>query len=657
MCGISGFWTAGGDRLELVRIARGMSSTLHHRGPDDSGEWVDESAGIALAHRRLSILDLSPAGHQPMTSSSGRFVIVYNGEIYNHHAIRAEMEECGAAPAWRGHSDTEILLAAIDRWGVEGALARLNGMFAFAVWDRQDRSLILARDRLGEKPLYYGAIDGAFIFGSELKALTAHPSFERDVDRSALALFIRFSYVPTPHSIWHGIKKLPPAHYVVIRNNGRQIGEPQCFWDFHAHAKAGSSSPFVAGSHLVDELEVLLKDAVALRMRADVPLGAFLSGGVDSSAIVAMMQVQSARPVRTFAIGFQEKQFDESAHARAVAAHLGTDHTELYVSPRDALDVIPKLPSIWDEPFSDSSQIPTYLISALTRQHVNVSLSGDGGDELFGGYNRYLLGMRLWQNSAWMPRSVRQGFANILRSPKTAKIANGVVSLLPARFRHRGLADRLPKVAQLLEAGSPQELHRRLVSHWEAPDEVVVGGREPETELNDENSGFEDFRATMMYLDAMTYLPDDILAKVDRASMAVSLESRVPFLDHRIVEFAWKLPMAEKIRGGVGKQILREVLYRHVPRALIERPKMGFGVPIDSWLTGALRDWVEDLLDERRLYDEGFFNPTPIRCMWEGHKAGTLRGHHYLWDILMFQAWWQEQRATMNAQRATPAHA
>ena len=644
MCGIVGFCFWRLHSTPTVSLLKAMTGAISHRGPNNSGYWIDAEAGIALGHRRLSIIDLSPAGHQPMESASGRYMIAYNGEIYNHHDIRRDLETTGAAPDWRGHSDTEVLLAAIDRWGIETALAKLNGMFAFALWDRQERSLWLARDRLGEKPLYYGfAADGAFLFGSELKALAVWPGLRPEVDREALSLYLRHNYVPAPWSIWQGIRKLPPAHVLCLRAGDHELPSPRPYWDFTRVAVEGARNPLPDAPERVDELEALLMDAVALRMEADVPLGAFLSGGIDSSTIVALMQAQSAKPVRTFSIGFHEKAYNEAAHAAAVARHLGTDHTELYVTPEDALAVIPKLPGIWDEPFSDSSQIPTFLVSEMTRRHVTVSLSGDAGDELFGGYNRYFIGMRLWDALSGVPLPVRRLAARILRLSFAAGVAGAINALVPERWRHKSLADRLPKLAEFLEHSSPSDVYRALISHWKDPASIIVDGREPETVLSADGPGFPDFRQTMMYLDTLTYLPDDILAKVDRASMAVSLEARVPFLDHRVVEFAWRLPLSAKIRGGSGKRILRDVLYRHVPRHLIDRPKMGFGVPIDDWLRGPLRDWAESLLDEKRLREEGFFDPAPIRKLWNEHQTGRRRWHYYLWDVLMFQAWWERQ--------------
>ena len=623
---------------------KAMTDAIAHRGPDDQGLWLDAMAGVALGHRRLSIVDLSPAGHQPMVSDSGRYAIVYNGEIYNHHDLRAELEAAGTAPAWRGHSDTEVLLAAIDHWGLDQSLTRLNGMFAFALWDRETRSLSLARDRLGEKPLYYGNSGGVFLFGSELKALTTHPAFSGSVDRDALTLFLRHSYVPACHSIWQGINKLPPAHYVVVKRGGRDIGVPVCYWDFDNVAQTSAAAAVADGPHLADELEKLLADAVSLRMEADVPLGAFLSGGIDSSIIVALMQAQSARPVRTFSIGSREQPVDEAVYAKAVAAHLGTDHTEFYVTSQDALAVVSRLPSMWDEPFADESQIPTYLVSRMAREHVTVSLTGDGGDELFGGYRRYFKAMKVWRWISAVPLSVRPAVGRLVRGPVMQSAGRLVDRCLPGYARRMAAVDRLTMTAELLESGSREALYRRLMSFWASPEEVVLNGREPATLFSQQGSAFADFRQTMMYLDTLTYLPGDILAKVDRASMAVGLETRVPFLDHRLVEFAWRLPMTAKMKGGTGKRILREVLYRHLPRPLIDRPKTGFGAPIGAWLSGPLRGWAEDLLNERRLRADGFFDPAPIRRLWEEHKAGRWRRYHRLWSILMFQAWWQEQR-------------
>ena len=638
MCGIAGYWSP--KRRASTTLLAAMTDRIAYRGPDDRGAWVDAEAGIALGHRRLAIIDLSPAGHQPMLSASGRYVLSYNGEIYNHRELRAELETAGAAPAWRGHSDTEVMVAGFDHWGITGTLERLNGMFAFVLWDRARRTLLLARDRMGEKPLYYGRHSDSFLFGSELKAITAHPDFVGELDRDALAAFLRYNYVPAPHSIWRGIAKLPPAHYVEISDGGRTIGAPVPYWDFSAVAVAGATDPLPGGPELLDELERLLKDSVLRRMGADVALGAFLSGGVDSTLIVALMQAQSTRKVKTFTIGFADQAYDESPFANAVAAHLGTDHQALRVDPADALALVPELPRIWDEPFSDSSQIPTHLVSRLARGQVKVALSGDGGDELFGGYNRYVLAPRLMAMSDRLGPHLSAMVAGLARSRAGLAAASGFARLLPASRRPLGLADRLPKIGHAMEAGSVDELYRRLVSHCADPERLVRGGREPDA--GTAAPDFPDLRQAMMHADALTYLPDDILVKVDRASMAVSLEARAPYLDHRVVEYAWRMPMDAKIRDGVGKHPLRALIDRYVPRQLMERPKMGFGLPISSWLTGALRDWAEALLDEGRLRREGFFEPTAVRALW----AEQLRrgGRHYeLWDILMFQAWWAEQ--------------
>jgi len=642
MCGIVGYWNKNGAEGSTVDK---MAAEIRHRGPDDAGIWFDEGSGLALAHRRLSIIDLSPAGHQPMVSPCGRFILVYNGEIYNHQGLRADLENEGGHFDWRGHSDTETLLAGLRHWGVEGTLERLNGMFAFALWDKAEHALFLARDRMGEKPLYYGTSGDSFLFGSELKSLKAHPHWRGDIDRNALTLYMRHNYVPTPWSIYQGISKLPPAHFVVVRETGKEVSEPKCYWNLGKIAARGSANTKGSPEELIDELDGLLRDAVGKRMVADVPLGSFLSGGFDSSTVVALMQAQSTRPIKTFTIGFHEKGYNEAVHAEAVAKHLGTDHTQLYLTPEEAMAVIPRLPAIWDEPFSDSSQIPTLLVSELARKHVTVSLSGDGGDELFCGYSRYTQGYQIWKKLRLFPRTLRRALGSLLQTLPGASLEN-LIRILPKQYRVPHLADRLSKLADVVKEDSSEAYYRRLVSHWMEPAAVVLGGTEPRTifAAPDSLPKLPGLREQMMYMDSLTYLPDDILTKVDRASMAVSLEARVPLLDHRVVEFSWRVPTSLKYRDSKAKWLLREVLYRYVPRELMERPKIGFGVPIDAWLCGPLREWAEELLGEKRLREEGFFDPVPIQKMWYEHVTGQRRWHYYLWDVLMFQAWRENQK-------------
>lgn len=644
MCGLTGGWSR--QRFnELQDALPRMTNALLHRGPDDGGHWFDVDAGIALGHRRLSIVDLSPAGHQPMLSASLRWVIVFNGEIYNHLDLREELEAAGHAPAWRGHSDTETLLAAIEAWGVEAALKRCTGMFAFALWDRGERALWLARDRFGEKPLYYGWNRAAFLFGSELKAVRAFPGFDSQLDRQALALYLRYSAIPAPFSIHQGIRKLLPGHWLRLSlrdlEQGR-LGEPKAYWSATEMAHAGRSAPF-AGTEkeAADELERLLRDAIRRQMMADVPLGAFLSGGVDSSLVVALMQAQSNRPVRSFSIGFNEEAYNEAQHAEAVARHLGTEHTELYVSPSDAIAVIPRLPTIYDEPFSDSSQIPTLLVAELARRHVTVALSGDGGDELFGGYSRYLLADRLWSQLSRIPNPIRRlaarGIAGVPVSGLDA-MYRLVAPLLPAGKRWTFPGDRLHKGAEILSKPSGASLYRHLITHW-SPETLLPGVSEPAMIGPTRGGPLSNLTDYMMLEDACHYLADDILVKVDRAAMMCSLETRVPLLDHSVFEFAWRLPLQHKIRDGVGKHLLRQVLYRHVPQELVDRPKMGFAVPIHSWLRGPLKDWAADLLDPVRLRNDGYFDPEPITLKWNEHQSGKRNWQYQLWNILMFQAW------------------
>ncbi|HEX8263168.1 MAG TPA: asparagine synthase (glutamine-hydrolyzing) [Allosphingosinicella sp.] len=656
MCGFAGF--LGGAALfgsgRAAQIATAMRECIRHRGPDHGGLWLDAEAAIAFAHRRLAIVDLSAAGDQPMHSVSGRYVTVYNGEIYNHLDLRRQLEEEGHRFEWRGHSDTETLLAAIDVWGVRGALQRSIGMFALALWDRRERLLILARDRLGEKPLYYGwqgeGPGATFLFGSELKALRRHPAFAGDIDRDSLTLLMRYAYVPAPHSIYRGIRKLMPGCIATLRAGTREP-EIEAYWSAAEVAVQGVRQPFEAGpEEAVESLERLLMDAIGQQMIADVPLGAFLSGGVDSSTVVALMQAQSARPVKTFSIGFHEAEYNEATHAKAVAEHLGTDHTELYVTPAEAMQVIPQLPEMYDEPFADSSQIPTYLVSRLARRNVTVSLSGDAGDELFAGYNRYAMTSAYWRRLSMLPRPLRGTLAGALTSVSPRawnRLAGAVGPILPNSLRMRMPGDKIHKGAGVLKSADVAEVYHGLVSNWRDPEALVVGGREPPTLLTGKApdlAGLSEIER-MMALDMITYLPDDILAKVDRAAMSVSLETRVPLLDHRVVEFAWRLPSEYKIRDGQTKWALREVLYRHVPRSLIERPKMGFGIPVGDWLRGPMRAWAEALLDPDRLAREGYFRPDAIRRMWQAHLQRDVNEQYRLWIVLMFQAWLEAERA------------
>ena len=654
MCGFIGFLgsTPFQARGEQQALLKRMSDAIIHRGPDDAGAWSDGEHGIALGHRRLSIVDLSPAGHQPMASSGGRYVIVFNGEIYNHLLMRKELEAGAKAPPWRGHSDTETLLAGFDAWGVQGTVERAIGMFAFALWDRQAKALTLGRDRLGEKPLYYGwqgrGKNAVFLFGSELKALRIHPAFEHVIDRGSICLQMRLSYIPAPHSIYRGIAKLPPGCLLTV---SAARPEPRLFtyWSAEQHMTSGVARPFTGSAQqAVDQLDRLLKEAVGAQMMADVPLGAFLSGGIDSSTVVALMQAQSARPVKTFSIGFHEAGYDEAQYAKAVASHLGTDHTEMYVGAAQAQSVIPQLQSIYDEPFSDSSQLPTFLVSQLARQHVTVSLSGDAGDELFCGYNRYRFAATLWKTLRAIPLPMRRlaarGIAGVSVDAWSA-MAGRLAPLLPASMRFPNAGDKLHKGARVLASARLHDLYLGLVSHWDDPAALVIGATEPPTLLNGNTpalSGLDGIEQ-MMALDLLTYLPDDILVKVDRAAMRVSLETRVPFLDHRVVEFAWCLPQSMKLRDGASKWALRQVLHRYVPQALFERPKMGFGVPIGDWLRGPLRDWSEGLLDEARIRREGFFDPLPLRKKWHEHLSGQRNWQYHLWDVLMFQSWIEQQ--------------
>jgi asparagine synthase (glutamine-hydrolysing) len=648
MCGIAGFWTPQPfGHAQAGAHAKAMADRLVHRGPDGFGVWASGDGAVGLAHRRLAIVDLSPAGHQPMRSASGRFELVFNGEIYNHMALRKELP----GGDWRGHSDTETLLAGFERWGFEATLKKAVGMFAIALWDHQLHRLTLARDRLGEKPLYYGVQGGTLLFASELKALRAYPGFAPVLDRGAVMLLMRHNCIPAPHTVYSGIKKLLPGAVVHIGAPG-QVGEPQAYWSLRDVVSSGQTAPFAGtDTQAVDALEARLNEAIALQRMADVPLGAFLSGGVDSSVIVALMQQQSSTPVRTFTIGFDDQAYNEANHAMAVAQHLGTEHTEMYVSGKQALDVVPKLAALYCEPFADSSQIPTYLVSQMARQHVTVSLSGDAGDELFGGYTRYDLAPYAWSRLSRVPRPLRMALSPAIRAMPAAAWDTLGAWVWPLLGRGKSplsstarFSDRAYRAAHMLQAATPEAFYRFFNSHEPNPERLVIGGSEPSTAMNQpavwpEQTTLED---RLMLIDQMCYLPDDILVKVDRAAMGVSLETRVPMLDHRLVEFAWSLPLHFKRRDGVGKWVLRQVLYRHVPQALIERPKTGFGVPLAAWLRGPLRDWAENLLAEQRLKEQGLLNVAAVRGMWADHLSGTRDWKYLLWNVLMLQAWLDE---------------
>jgi asparagine synthase (glutamine-hydrolysing) len=648
MCGIAGFLSRSTlDRAHQVAILDQMSQQIVHRGPDSCGFWMDTDAGAALTHRRLAIIDVSPAGHQPMVSASGRFVLVFNGEIYNHLDLRTKL----GALHWRGHSDTETLLAAFDAWGLRRTLETCVGMFALAVWDTRDRCLTLARDRFGEKPLYYGYQRGFLLFGSELKALRAHPSFAAQINRDALTLYMRYGYISAPYSIYANIYKLEPGHFVQFKHSTGDLAASRSepYWSLTASIKQARMKLFAGTeTEAINELDTRLRNTVRRQMIADVPLGAFLSGGVDSSTLVALMQAQSSRPVQTFTIGFQAAGYDEAHHARAIAKHLGTEHTEFYVSPNDVLPVIEMLPFLYDEPFGDSSQIPTFLVSQLTRKKVTVGVSGDGGDELFGGYNRHITLPHLWRRFGFIPAAFREFFGRtlMLASPHTwSRISSLLTPILPRQSRVTHFGDKLQKLAGLLAAPDPMHMYLEVVSQWKNPAEIVIGGTEPLVSLTRQEDwpDLDDFEQLMMALDTLSYLPGDILTKIDRASMGVSLETRLPFLDHELAEFVWSLPLQLKIRDGEGKWILRRVLDRYVPANLIERPKAGFAVPIDSLLRGPLRDWAENLLDEARLRQEGYFNPLMIRRKWAEHMSGRRNWQDSLWNVLMFQAWLEEE--------------
>lgn len=628
MCGIAGFLGSVPDAESALGH---MTRVIRHRGPDGAGHWLDALGNVALGHRRLAIQDLSDAGSQPMTSPSGRFVIVYNGEIYNHLELREQLQG-----PWRGHSDTETMLAAFEKWGIRQSVQQLVGMFAFAVWDRDRKELSLVRDRLGIKPLYWGRSGSTLLFASELKSFVAFPGFERKVDRRALTAYMRANCVPSPLCIYENCAQVSPGTLLVVRDGKTQI---ERYWSAREVARSGIENKLAGdATSVVDGLEEILNVAIKGRLISDVPFGAFLSGGVDSSTVVALMRNHTST-VKTFAIGFEDEAYDEAAYARDVAKHLGTEHTEMTVTAHDALAVVPRLASMYDEPFADSSQIPTFLVSELAKRQVTVSLSGDGGDELFAGYNRHIVGPKVWNAIGRVPVGARRAVARGLTAVSAGwwDRAFGVLERsLPGGLGVRLPTEKLQKLAAVLPAADQRALYETLVTHWSS--DVVIGAQPLDMTWADVG----DFASSMMLTDLETYLPDDILTKVDRASMAVSLEARVPLLDHRVVEYAWRIPHAMKVRDGQSKWALRQVLYRHVPPELIERPKMGFGVPIDSWLRGPLREWAEELLSAQRLEQDGYFDVNKVRTRWREHLGHVHNWQHHLWDVLMFQAWLQD---------------
>jgi len=642
MCGLAGILVSSRPSpAELEDWTRRMIQPITHRGPDDSGTWSDSRAGVALGFRRLAIMDLSPNGHQPMASASGRFVMVFNGEVYNFGDLRRELEPQGYR--FRGHSDTEVILAAFERWGIREALGRFVGMFAIAVWDAERRELSLVRDRLGKKPLYVYREKGLITFGSELKTLVAGPSFDRSIDQAALASYLRYLYVAAPRTIYRHAIKVPAAHVLTLSDPDLPLPASRPYWSLRDAVRNGREQPFRGtDGEAVDELEGLLAEATRCRMQADVPLGALLSGGIDSSAVVALMQKASARPVKTYTVGFAEQDFDESRHATRVAEHLGTDHTQVMLTGADARALIPRLPDVFDEPLANPSQLPTLLVSQLARRDVTVALCGDGGDEMFAGYNRYVYGTRMLPPMSRLPRFMRQpigaglGYVPVVAWDRLARLTGTVAP----GFAAQRAGERVHKLGRLLSGGSVGEMYRSLLSAWPRPEDLVLsdGGEDvSEGILDDDPSA--DLLDRMMLADQTTYLPDDLLAKLDRASMAVSLEVRAPLLDQRVAEFSWRLPRALKLRDGVGKWILRQVLYRHVPREVVERPKMGFSVPIDDWLRGPLRSWGADILAADGLRRRGLLDPAPVTRAWNALQEGQQAAGPALWAVIMFESW------------------
>jgi asparagine synthase (glutamine-hydrolysing) len=643
MCGLAGVFGSPQRHDELATLVDRMIAPITHRGPDDRGTWVDAEAGVALGFRRLAIIDLSANGHQPMRSPSGRFMMVFNGEIYNHDDIRRSLRQLGVE--FRGTSDTEVALAAFERWGIVQSLQRFVGMFSIAVWDAYDRALSLARDRMGKKPMFIAERPGLITFASELKALHAVPGFDRSLDRDAAAEFLRFLYVPGPRSIFRGVRKLEPGHVLTIRDAAVGLPASRPFWSLDDAVGNGARRPFAGSDHeAVDELERVLRDAVGSRMCADVPLGAFLSGGIDSSTVVALMQAQSSRPVRTFSIAFDQAEHNEAHHAAAVAKHLGTDHTEIPLTGKDALDVVPRLATIYDEPFADASQIPTYLVCREARREVTVALSGDGGDEVFGGYNRYVHGERMIMGLGRVPRPARRLLAASIATVGTGgwdRAYRTLEPLMPARMHHRLPGQKLHRLGYLMQQQGAAAMYRALVSQWPHPERLVPGSRIVPDAVDRalRASAPRGLLSRMMLADQSSYLVEDQMTKVDRASMSVSLEVRVPLLDHRVVELAWRLPEHLKVRDGVGKWVLRQVLYRYVPHKLVDREKMGFSVPLGAWLRGPLREWAESLVSVERLSHEDLLHAPPIRAAWRRVLGGDDQSALGIWAVLMLQQW------------------
>lgn len=646
MCGIAGFWGRPGSNEELCALAGAMGDRVRHRGPDSAGTFADGACGIALAHQRLAIIDITPAGHQPMASRSGRWIVVFNGEIYNFRSVRDELDRGTARSTWRGESDTEVLVEALDRWGVEDTLRRCDGMFAFAAWDRERSRLILARDRIGEKPLYYGTLgDGTFAFGSELRALQRHPAWRGEIDPDAVALLLRYNCIPAPASVWRNVSKLRPGHWLEVRDGA--AGQPRSYWSVAEAMRAGAESRLDSANdspeRWVDALDEVLGEVVGQAMISDVPLGAFLSGGIDSSLIVSLMQQRAGRAVKTFTIGFRNEAFDEAPHARAVAAALGTEHHEVYLDGADALAVVPELAGIYDEPFADPSQVPTVLLARIAREHVTVALSGDAGDELFAGYSRYLAGRALHDRAARLPSGLRRAVATGLAAVPVAAWDRTARLLGPAwpRLLRNSPGDKIGRIARLLETHGREQFYEEFISHWPDPSVALPGASGAANGSVAAEAGAAALTDIefMQAHDTLAYLPSDILCKVDRAAMAVSLETRTPFVDRRLVEFAWRVPQELKVRDGTGKWLLRQLLARYVPQRIIDRPKQGFGIPLGEWLRGPLQQWAEALLSDDALAASGLFAPAPIRRLWLEHRSGRAEWHHYLWNVLMFQAW------------------